>query len=58
MGLLPQKLSGKLRQILIKTQDAHVQVIQDSALKPIECNIKRAEILREFFEKLPRLGFD
>ena len=58
MGYLPKKLTGDLRRLLINTQDAHVQVAENTALKPEDCDIKRAEILRKFLADVPDLDFN
>jgi protein arginine kinase len=58
LGYLPEELRGDLIQIMMKSQGSHIQVLENRAMKSPELEIKRAEILREFFVTVPRLKFN
>ncbi|MDR1890769.1 MAG: ATP--guanido phosphotransferase [Puniceicoccales bacterium] len=58
LGYLPNILRGDLNQVMMKIQNSHMQVLENRTLNANECDVKRAEILREFFAAVPNLKFD
>ncbi|MDR1432969.1 MAG: ATP--guanido phosphotransferase [Puniceicoccales bacterium] len=54
---LPNDLRHELNQIMMKMQGSHLQVLANRPLNAAERDIKRAEILREFFATVPNLKF-
>ncbi|MDR1413380.1 MAG: ATP--guanido phosphotransferase [Puniceicoccales bacterium] len=57
LGYLPNTLRNDLVQILMKIQSSHIQVLANRLLTDSEKDIKRAEIVREFFTHIPDLKF-
>ncbi|MDR1457321.1 MAG: protein arginine kinase [Puniceicoccales bacterium] len=58
LGYLPNTLRGDLHQMMMKIQNSHMQVLENRVLNGGERDIKRAELLREFFATVPNLKFD
>ncbi|MDR3144417.1 MAG: ATP--guanido phosphotransferase [Puniceicoccales bacterium] len=58
LGYLRGNLRWDLNQIMMKIQSSHIQVLENKALGSAERDIKRAEILRNFFAKIPDLKFE
>jgi protein arginine kinase len=58
LGYLPTTLRNDLNQIMMKIQSSHIQVLTGRSMKPTEREIKRAEILREFFTSVPNLNLN
>ncbi|MDR2778775.1 MAG: ATP--guanido phosphotransferase [Puniceicoccales bacterium] len=58
LGYLPNILRGDLNQMMMKIQSSHIQVLENRILNSTERDIKRAELLREFFATVPNLKFD
>jgi protein-arginine kinase len=58
LGYLPNTLRGDLHQMMMKIQNSHMQVLEERVLNIGERDIKRAELLREFFATVPNLKFD
>ncbi|MDR1401727.1 MAG: protein arginine kinase [Puniceicoccales bacterium] len=57
LGYLPNALRNDLAQILMKIQSSHIQVLANKLLSDSERDIKRAEIVRDFFATVPNLRF-
>jgi protein arginine kinase len=55
IGCLPENLRGDIFQVMMKIQSSHIQVLEGRAMKATERDVKRAEILRNFFVKIPDL---
>jgi protein-arginine kinase len=58
MKYIPQSIKYDLNKIMMKSQSAHIQVIEAKPLKQQEIEIKRAEILRKFFATVPDIKFE
>jgi protein arginine kinase len=57
IGCLPESLRGDLVQLMMRMQSSHIQMLGNKPMKAAERDIKRAEILRDFFSKAPDIKF-
>lgn len=57
MGYLPEEWRSSLHLIVMRMQNAHIQVLLQKQLKQIDIDTRRAEILRKFFSGMPDVKF-
>lgn len=57
MGYLPEEWRNALHMVVMRMQNAHIQVLSKKQLKQIDIDTRRAEILRKFFSGMPDVKF-
>ncbi|MDR3273952.1 MAG: ATP--guanido phosphotransferase [Puniceicoccales bacterium] len=56
-GFLPQAWRAGLDNLMVNVQPSHIQLADDKQLSVEERDIRRAMVIRKFFEKIPSLKF-